>query len=49
MRWLPGHCALEDVQSCREYLDIKGNTEADAMANLGDELPETQAATNRMI
>ena len=47
LRWTPGHPALEDVHSCREYLDIKGNTEVDAMAGLGDELPKTHTTTSK--
>ena len=47
IQWVPRHRALVVAQSYNNSLETKGNTrQTDARANLGDELQETQAATD---
>ena len=39
VRWTRGHRYVRNTATYCEYLDIKGNNDSDALANMGDNLP----------
>ena len=38
-QWTPGHKKLDQATTYDDYKDIQGNNDADALANMGDNLP----------
>ena len=39
VRWTPGHRDLRNATTYQDYVDIQGNNDSDALANMDENLP----------